>query len=88
MNVNFDGLRKAVQRDFNRIIHELDKSKEYEGYILVSPANMEKAVDALRDNLVTLMCLESESEGFKSIIDGAPLDIYEAPKEDEGDEEE
>ena len=87
MDVNFDGFRKALQRDFNRLVAVLDASKMYEGSLLVAPQRIEKVVDDMRNDLVTLMCLESESEGFKSIIDAAPLDSFEVKKEDEHDDE-
>lgn len=78
MKVDFDGLRIRMARTYNtlcRKVIELENPIERE--------DLSITVDDLRTLVVTLICLESEAEGFKALED-----VVLGSVEEEGDEDE
>ena len=76
MKVDFDNVRKKTVKYYNtlcRKVRELENENEREDLSLT--------MDDLRDCVITLICLESEAEGFKSLY--LEVDTVEEYTDDE-----
>lgn len=81
MKVDFDGLRKALIRQYNDIVEILneDYDKETETIIVDdSKYNLKKSLEGLERTLITLGCIESDgnTEPF-SCLDNKDLETVD-----------
>lgn len=68
MKINFNNVRKQACFAYDRLCKTLNASKEYEGYMLVDPSQIQQDMDSLRSMIGAIaMTSEEGNEDFQDI---------------------
>jgi hypothetical protein len=70
ITVNFNNLRKQACLAYDRLCNKLNSSKEYEGYMLVDPNDIQSEMDTLRQMISSIAMVHEEgNEDFKDVFE-------------------
>ena len=81
MTVSMDGLRKRLIADYNSLTRKLNKSvKKYDSFsdeITISPEEISREMDGIRNALVTLaFCYIEGEEGFSELDENTHFETF------------
>jgi len=86
MNVSMDGLRKHLIANYNSLTRKLNssiKDKSWDPEIVISPDDISREMENIRNAIVTLAFSYMEGEeGFKELPEDTHFEIFN-PEDDE-----
>ena len=86
MNVSMDGLRKRLISDYNSLTRKLNsniKDSPWDPTITITPNDIEREMEGIRNAIVTLAFMYQEGEGgFKELDENTHFEEFN-PEEDE-----
>lgn len=86
MRVSMDGLRKTMIANHNSLVKKLNaniRDKSFDPHIIISPDEISRELNALRDCIVTLAFTSMEGEGgWKELSENTSFECFN-PEDDE-----
>jgi hypothetical protein len=80
MNVNMDGLRKRLISDYNSLTSKLNsniKDSPWDPTITITPNDIEREMEGIRNAIVTLAFMYQEGEGgFKELDENTHFEEF------------
>ena len=87
MEFSMDGLRKRLIADYNSLTKKLNRSikdKSYDPHIIVSPDEISREMDGIRNAIVTLAFSYIDGEsGFNSLDEDTYFEDFNPIKDEE-----
>jgi hypothetical protein len=84
MDVNFDGLRKRLIRDYNSLVNKMNnKINNNDGEVQIDVDYISRELDGIRDGLVTLAFIYLDGpDGFETLDENTHFECFN-PIDDE-----